>query len=254
MDTDWLNSPLGQRLLAAEGELLREPLAGIFGEHCVQVGSWGEPTTFLRHVRTQYAGIVAERAGDGVGALARAESLGLCSDSVDLLLLPHTLDYCERPHAVLREATRVLRSDGQMILLGFKPGGVWGLKRLWPGVRYPANTRQTVAERKLADWLELLDLRIVSRQRYFFSLPRQAKASERFPLWQSWGERFWPELASCYVFRVQKRLRTLTPVRTRWRRQKKVVAGLVKPSARVATDKAQASRVIEMPAGHWRRR
>ena len=40
--TEWLSSPLGDALLAQEGRVVEEALDGIFGEHCLQLGLWGE--------------------------------------------------------------------------------------------------------------------------------------------------------------------------------------------------------------------
>ncbi len=247
--SSWLRSALGQALLASERELLRGVLEGVFGEVCVQLGAWGEPDDFTQLARTQRTGLVVPRPMPGAALVSRLSQLGIADDSVDVMLLPHTLDYCAEPHATLREATRVLRSDGELIVLAFKPGGIWGLKRLWPGSLYPDCARRVVAERQLSDWLELLDLRVLSRQRYFFKWPTEAGASETSPVWQNWGERFWPEFAACYMLRAQKRLRTLIPVSGRWQPRKKVVAGLVKPSIRAVR---RERRVVRPPASVWK--
>lgn len=236
MQLQWLNSPLGQDLLRAEQGLMRNIAEGVFGEYGVQLGQWGESDSFLRYVRTQRKGLLVDRPVAGASLCSALDTLAIESDSVDLLLLPHTLDVCEHPQATLREANRVLRSDGQLIIFSFKPGGIWGLKRLRPGASYPPGSRRLVAERHLADWLELLDLRVLTRQRYFFRLPRKSVSRES-DVWERWGERFWPELGACYLLRAQKRLRTITPIRAPWRQSSKVVASLVKPTARVARER-----------------
>lgn len=254
MIDEWLKTPLGQSLLDAERATLAPVLDGVFGEFGVQVGCWGEPEHFLPLLRTQRAALVDRSRPLGASARAQPERLPFVSDSVDLLLMPHTLDYCDQAQAALREASRVLRSDGQIIVFGFKPGGIWGLKRLLPGRSFPPATRRLIGPRNLTDWLELLDLRIVERQRFFFRLPRIASGQPVSEAWERRGERFWPELAACYMLRAQKRLRTLTPVRQFWRPQPKVVAGLVKPSARVAEAKPPARRVVPFtPASDKRR-
>ena len=241
MITDWLNTPLGRALLRAEHELLKPVFEGVFGEFGVQVGRWGAADLFVPSMRTQRVGVVSP-CGSG-GVRGQPERLPLAGDSVDLLLLPHTLDFCDHPHAVLREASRVLRSDGQIVVVGFKPGGLWGLKRLWPGASFPPGTRRLVSTRELSDWLELLDLRVVERQRFFFRAPRLSSGQPVSEAWERRGDRFWPELAACYLLRAQKRLHTLTPVRQRWRQPTKVVATLVKPTARIPRD-AGARRVV----------
>ena len=60
-------------------------------------------------------------SGEGVGALARPDALPLATDSVDALLLPHTLELHDNPHEVLREVARVLIPEGHVVVLGFNP-------------------------------------------------------------------------------------------------------------------------------------
>lgn len=254
METEWLQTPLGQSLLAAEQDLLRPVLEGVFGEAFVQVGRWGAPDLFTTLARTQRTLVAGQNATAGVDVALEPEQLPFLTDSVDVMLLPHTLDYCLRPHATLREASRVLRSDGQLLIMGFKPGGLWGARRLAPGKPYPPDTVRMIPQRRLTDWLELLDLRILERHRFFFKLPRQSGPQVLSEAWQRRGERFWPELAACYMLRAQKRLRTLTPMRQRWTRPAKVVAGLVEPTTRVAGSRRATARVIPLPPLTGRRR
>ena len=115
----WLETPLGEALLQQEARIVEEALDGIFGEYCLQLGLWGENRTFLRFTRTQRCAVIAERTAGGPSAVGELHRLPVDSDSVDAVFLPHTLDYSDRPHAVLREVDRVLRSDGHVILLGF---------------------------------------------------------------------------------------------------------------------------------------
>lgn len=237
----WLATPLGGALLAQEARLVEEACDGIFGEYCLQVGSWGEPNTFLKAARTQRSCLIGERVGERVGKQAGTVSafglpyrLPVETHSIDAVLLPHTLDYSDRPHAVLREVDRVLRSDGHLLILGFRPGGLWGLRRLIPGAGMPPGAEQFVSDRRLRDWLKLLDMRIHGLTAYFFRWPLPGSRSPSSPLWERRGRRFWPELSACYLISAQKRVSTLTPVRPSWRNKRKVVAGLAEPSTRVS--------------------
>ncbi len=146
----WLDTPLGLALKEQEARLVEEALDGIFGEFCLQLGLWGEHKAFLRHARTQTTLCIGDPAtvlGDSPGALGHMHRLPVASDSVDAVLLPHTLEFSDRPHAILREVHRVLRSDGQLIVLGFKPGGLWGLRRLIPGAGLPPALEPPISDR-----------------------------------------------------------------------------------------------------------
>lgn len=217
-----------------ESRVVEEALDGIFGEHCLQLGLWGDNRTFTRFARTQRCCILSETAEDGPSAVAELHRLPVESDSIDAILLPHTLDYSDRQHAILREVDRVLRSNGQVVILGFNPGGLWGLRRLVPGAGMPPGADHLISDRRLRDWLQLLDMRIQSASRYFFRWPLPGNKARASSEWERRGQAWWPELAACYMLTAQKRVSTMTPVRPAWWRQPKVVTGLAEPSTRVS--------------------
>lgn len=238
----WLAQPLGQTLLAAEQDVAATVLDGVFGETLLQIGEWGPPGGFCRHARTQTALTVSDRGGGAADFVADLARLPVDSESVDAILLPHTLDLAASPHAVLREAYRVLRSEGRMLIFGFKPVGLWGLRRLVPGQNFPPDTAQLLGDRSLRDWLRLLNLGVLEHRRFFFKLPFTRDRRVLSAKWEARGQRWWPELAACYALTVRKRVAAVTPVRPRWRERAKVVGGLVEPSMR------DGGRVVRLPS------
>ena len=231
----WLDSPLGEALMQQEGRIVEEALDGIFGEHCLQLGLWGEGSTFLKHARTQRTWLIDEGTDDGApAAVGEFHRLPVQDNSVDCVILPHVLDYSDRPHAILREVDRVLTAHGNLVILGFKTGGLWGVRRLIPGAGLPPEASNLVPERQLRDWLQLLDMRIQGSLRYFFRVPLPGVRGPSSPKWEQRGQRWWPELAACYMLTAQKRVSTLTPVKPVWSRKPKVVAGLAETTNRVS--------------------
>ena len=231
----WLATPFGAALLQRESRVVEESLDGIFGEQCLQLGLWGEPNLFLRHARTQRKWHIDEGQADtGAAAIGQFHRLPVQDDSIDCVILPHVLDYSDRPHAILREVDRVLTAHGHVIILGFKTGGLWGVRRLIPGAGLPPEAHHLVPERRLRDWLQLLDMRIHSNVRYFFRWPLPIIRGASSPQWELRGQRWWPEVAACYMLTAQKRVSPLTPVKPVWRRKPKVVAGLAEPTHRVS--------------------
>ncbi len=231
----WLATPFGEALLQRESRVVEESLDGIFGEQCLQLGLWGEANLFLRHARTQRKWLIDESAADtSVAAIGRFHRLPVQDSSIDCVVLPHVLDYSDRPHAVLREVDRALTAHGHVIILGFKTGGLWGIRRLVPGAGLPPDAHHLVPERRLRDWLQLLDMQIHSSVRYFFRWPLPLIRGASSPRWETRGQRWWPELAACYMLTAQKRVSTLTPVKPVWRRKPKVVAGLAETTNRVS--------------------
>jgi SAM-dependent methyltransferase len=262
--SNWLATPLGRRCLSNEQRLVRRVLDRVFGEQLLQVGRWGPDDAFLRHARTQRVAVldgppelaaadVAGRLGgppeaaaaDGArrpgspaipaGVVSRLDQLAIVSDSIDAILLPHTLERTASPHAVLREAARVLRPEGCLIALGFLPTGFWGLRHLLDRGGYPPGSRHLIRERRLRDWLELLSFDVDRAQNYCHTLPfERIRRLGRLPR-ERWARRWLPMLAGAYLLVARKRAATLTPIRPAWQRSRlRAVGGLVEPTTRVS--------------------
>ncbi|MEN7342964.1 MAG: class I SAM-dependent methyltransferase [Pseudomonadota bacterium] len=229
----WLGSTIGQELLAAEQRVIDEALDGVFGEHLLQIGRWGPDDGLISHSRTQHSVTVYSRGQPGQ-VVADFARLPFANDSVDAILLPHTLELSSRPHDILREAHRVLRSEGHLMILGFKPVGFWGLRRWLSKGKFPPGIQQVIGDRKLDDWMQLLDLRVQDHKRFLFRLPVSKKLNLTGVNWERFGRRWWPELAACYWMQARKRVATITPIRPSWRSRARVVSGLAKPSMRDA--------------------
>lgn len=234
MAAHWLETALGRRCLAAEQRVVRRTLERVFGEQLLQVGLWGAPDTFVRYARTQHRAVTDWRDTSRVDLVSDSTQLAIASDAVDVVLLPHTLELTDSPHSLLREVDRVLRPDGQLIVFGFAPGGLWGLRRVFSAGGYPPGHVHVLRERRLRDWLELLSFEVSAPQRYCHTLPLETLRRFGTPRSEAWAQRWLPFLAGGYLVRAQKRVRVLTPLRPKWREPRlKVVGGLVEPTTRL---------------------
>lgn len=231
--TQWLGTPLGRRCLANEQRLIRHALERVFGEQLVQIGAWGSRNAFLRHARTQRRALVDWRPGVAADIVSDPEQLAIASDSVDAVLLPHTLERTESPHALLREVDRILRPDGHLIVLSFAPGGLWGLRHLLSERGYPEGRERVIREGRLRDWLELLSFEVPAATRYCHTPPFESVKQLRVLPREEWAQRWLPFFSGGYLLRAQKRVSPITPVRM-WRRppRLRVVGGLVEPTTR----------------------
>lgn len=230
----WLSTPLGRRYLANEQRLTKHALERVFGEQFVQIGCWGTRDTFLRYARTQRRVIVDWRVEKSPDVISETEQLALASDSVDVVLLPHTLEQVPSPHALLREVDRILRADGHLFVLSFAPGGVWGLRHLLSAQGYPRGRERMIREGRLRDWLELLSFEVGGTTRYCHTLPIEDVKQKSSWRREEWAQRWLPFLAGGYLLRAQKRVRPLTPVRTWKPARLRAVGGLVEPTTRAS--------------------
>src|ERR1700744_6211709 len=105
---EWFASPLGARVLREETALAPLALDNVFGFELLQVGTWGPARHLLDGARTQHTTLLSPEPAPGVPLCAPLETLPFRSDSIDAIVLPHTLELVEDPYPVLREAERVL--------------------------------------------------------------------------------------------------------------------------------------------------
>src|SRR6056297_1476393 len=175
---DWFQTPLGQALLAdqrTQVDRLTRPLTGARQLHVALSHRLplATGTDFSQRILTTPDW--QDRMPDGV-AVCDADELPFPGDSMDLVILHHTVDFSPYPHQALREASRVLRGEGSILLIGFNPMGLWGLRRLVS--RYPAGPwgGRFLLKSRMEDWLRLLNFSVESVESGFFKTPLQASA------------------------------------------------------------------------------
>ena len=231
--SDWLASPLGTLTTATESQLAERALERAFGDVTVQVGCWGAPDLFIKHSRTRVSLLAAPYPSEGVDLVCKPQALPLASDSVDSLILPHTLELAERPRETLREVQRVLVGDGRVVLLCFDPHSLWGLgTRLG---RIPTRPRTQLSIRRLFDWLALLGMEPVHWQRYLYVPPvNHAAVAARADTLAALGRRLWPFASGAYLVVANKRVYTGMPLKVRRPRRSRVVVPLAEPITRSA--------------------
>jgi SAM-dependent methyltransferase len=105
---EWIASPLGRHLFEREQKYFDEAVADIFGYNAFQLGM--SEVDLLRGSRIPLRCRVA--ASGRADVVTDFRDLPLASNSADLVLLPHVLEFAEHPHQILREVERVLMPEG----------------------------------------------------------------------------------------------------------------------------------------------
>ena len=161
-------------------------------------------------------------------------NLPVASDSIDAVLLSHTLDFSKNPHQLLREVERVLIPEGNVIIIGFNPWSLWGLWQLfrlrskkvpWCG--------HFISSWRIHDWLSLLGFEVKVDEALMFRPPLQHRGlMQKFDFLERIGGRFWSPLSGVYVILAVKRVSRLTPIKPAWKLRPRVIRGrAVEPTA-----------------------
>ncbi len=214
---DWFATPKGEYVLRWEQAQFDSAVEDVFGFNAVQIGL--PQTDLLRQNRIAlHTRLGPDPASDLV---ADSGALPLASGSIDLVVLPHVLEFSAHPHRILREAARVLMPDGQIVISGFNPLSLWGMRRALGPRRsvYPWCGR-FIGLLRLKDWLQLLSFELNGGRFGCYAPPfAQTKWLERCTFMEKAGDRWWPIAGGVYVVRAIKRTAGMRLVMPNWRSQ-----------------------------------
>jgi len=234
---DWFKTPAGQYLLGWEQQCLDHAVSDLFGYHALQLGV--PELDALRLNRMPHRWIATSpKTTDAAEPMSASSgsahesfqtdfaALPFASSSLDLVVLPHTLELHVDPHATLREVERVLMPEGRVVICGFNPVSLWGLRqrrahfyrRLGWGELYLPNAGEFIGYWRLRDWLRLLSFEVESSQ---FGAYRAAVRSQKWLDRLAWmdgaGSRWWPIFGSAYFLVAVKRVRGMRLLGPAWR-------------------------------------
>lgn len=229
----WYEQPLGRLLATAEQTELDRILPDLFGYHLLQV-CFAAPSRFTAS-RILHCAVMAAGSQDAaMAATLRGDSAALpvTSYSLDALILHHVLEFAPDPRQVLREAERVLVPEGHVLILGFNPRSLWGLRGLLSRRPLVPWCGRFLSAPRVKDWLNVLGFESVSCQPVLFHPPLERHGLLRHPqLMQRLSRYPWLFHGGAYILLARKKVMTLTPIKPRWR-PRRARMGLADPAAR----------------------
>lgn len=216
----WFRLPLGQALLSDQRACINTHVQGLGGARQLHIALshrllMATDTDYTQHiVATPYW---HPSLPDGT-VVCDPDELPLPSASIDLVILHHSADFSAWPHQVLREATRVLRGGGQLLVIGFNPLSTWGIRNLLSRRQRGPWGGRFLLRSRMEDWLTLLDCTIESSGTYFFRLPVQnRRLLERDSILQYLGTQGMLPLGAYYCICATKRVCAPLARRRSWR-------------------------------------
>jgi SAM-dependent methyltransferase len=209
----WTASPLREHLVQREQRYFDDVVADIFGYNAFQLGM--PDVDFLRASRMPLRCRLAPSGR--VDLYADFRDLPIASNSADLIVLPHVLEFAEHPHQILREVERALMPEAQVVLAGFNPWSLWGWRRaVHRGEQFPWRGR-FIPLMRVKDWLALLGFEILGGEMTCYAPPfRQQKWLERFRFMETAGERWLPFAGGVYFIQAVKRVRGVRLIMPKW--------------------------------------
>ena len=222
----WLSTPQGSYVLGWELAQYDSAVDDAFGFRAVQVGL--PEVDFLRQNRIPFRFTLALEPGAGLAA--DPLQLPLASQSVDLVVLPHVLEFHPHPHEVLREVERVLMPEGHVVISGFNTGSLWRMRQMFTFDRKSPWDAKFIGLLRLREWLRLLGFELNGGMFGCYAPPfRQSRWLERFAFMEKAGARWWPIAGGIYVVRAVKRVQGMRLVTPAWRQERARRRGATAP-------------------------
>jgi SAM-dependent methyltransferase len=232
----WFETPPGRYLLEWERAEFDRAVGDIFGYHALQLGLPELDTLQANRMPHKY---LALREPESVAGTVRPHlvtdfgALPFEENSLDLVVLPHSLELNVDPHTTLREVERVLVPEGKVVVCCLNPASLWGLRqrrahvyrRLGFGELFLPDAGDFIGYRRLRDWLRLLSFEVETSS---FGCWRPAMASDkwlqRFDWMDGVGERWWPIFGAVYFIVAVKRVRGAKLIGPAWKRPRAVAS------------------------------
>jgi SAM-dependent methyltransferase len=211
----WFDTALGRYVLDREHDYFDSVVADIFGYNALQFGL--PQIDLLRTSRMTSRWCVGPTGP--VGLRADFRDLPIAANSVDLVILPHVLEFTDDPHQILREVVRVLVPEGHVIISGFNPWSLLGMKRIKPSSRRQAPwSGRFINMPRMKDWLSLLSFDVIGGRMQGYLPPfSQERWLRRFNFMDAAGDRWWPFAGGIYLLQAVKRVRGMRVITPTWR-------------------------------------
>ena len=247
---DWLATPAGDRLLALERQALQESVRRILGDSLLWMGATPHLVDITAQcmvrarICTTYG--PSERGGRSARGSERADcrptdtagvdlvvadnaELPFAAASIDGVVLHHALDVAADRRGTLREAARVLKSGGRLVVVGFNPLSLWLLSKPLPAFR----DLRPLSVPRLGEWLAVLGMIQDARTVYlnYRSVLPVALATDRWQNASAWVNRLQPPLGGAYILAATKREPGYIVQRRNQRQDSRELAPAIIPNA-----------------------
>lgn len=226
----WLEQPAGVYIRVWEQTQFDRLTADIFGFNALQIGlpqidalaANRMPHKWLSDNRDNSAAAAASNSIARV--LHDFDELPFATHSIDLIVLPHVLEFAEEPHQILREVERVLIPEGRLIISGFNRTSLWGARQAMArvhGRHFLPREGEFISVPRLKDWLKLLNMEVSQGDFGCYAPPLATeKWLRRFSFMEGAGQNWWPYFGAVYMLQAIKRVKGMHLIGPAWKRKR----------------------------------
>lgn len=161
---EWLATPKGNILQQQEVVFLKRSMTVSCKQTIVQIGTLGWENKFIDYsLYEQFYALDNEQNSRYQGKLLKGATVSLPfkSESVDMVILPHLLEFECNKYQVLHEIERILKPEGKLTIISFNPWNIYiNLQYIKRRVRNMPWLPSLVSCSQIEDWLRLLNFEV----------------------------------------------------------------------------------------------
>ena len=198
-----LYTPSGREILSKERLFFTQNVNHIFGAFSLQIG--------LSDINFLHGNKINQHFTINVDMIADLRFLPIKSDSIDLIVCPHVLEFTNNYHHVLQELYRVLSPNGKLILTCFNKYSWFGLCKN----RVPLLKKaRLISLNSLRSQLEALNFAIEGGKFFGYCPPfSKSRRLKRYHWMNLVGDRWFPTMANSFALILRKEIVTPTLIK-----------------------------------------
>lgn len=220
----WLGHLPGRHVLDAEKKFLPHLISQYYGKHVLLIGTPKQHLLLkssMMPIQHLLGPLLSHQHLNNVGSIeSELVELPIASGSVDMVILPHMLEYLDNPRQLLAEACRVVKPEGHIIICGFNPLSLWGLRKWLARGKHIPWSGNFIAPMQIKSWLSLVDFKLVRQSMILFRPPiTHEKIYKKLKFMEWLGKKCFKPFGGVYVLVAQAKVTPLTPIKLRWKQQ-----------------------------------
>jgi SAM-dependent methyltransferase len=238
---NWLEKFPGKMVLDAEKKILPSILAQFYGTQSLLIGSPRQLELLKSSVipnQVLLSPLLSRHPPKNIfGIESGLHDLPIASGSVDLVLLPHILEYIDNPRQALAEACRIVKPQGHIVIFGFNPYSLWGIKKLWSREKHPPWSGNFFSASFIKESLALSDFELIKHKTFLYRPPVNAENFYNRLKFMEWlGRKLCLPMGGIYLIVAQAKVIPLTPIKLTWKQKlsdvRLPVIGVPRPTVR----------------------
>ncbi len=219
----WLKQPSGMYIKTWEQALLDKLTADIFGFNALQIGLPQMNCLAASRMPNKWIAntVLLPDCPNKITLLHDFVDLPFDTHSLDLVVLPHVLEFAAEPHQILREVERILIPEGRLVICGLNMPSLWGIRQMLGRLPNVPKTGAFISLLRLKDWLQLLNLEVGRSHFGCYAPPLNNQTwLQRFQFMEQVGQRWWPYFGAVYVVQAIKRVRGMHLIGPVWNKKR----------------------------------